>query len=309
MNQKESKLLILQLFADGGDGGSTGAETGDTGADAALQTGENALPIRYLDEEQTAQQDPDAGDQTEEAAETEDLDAEFDALIKKGGKFADVYRKKFQEALHNRMHTNKEQEEYNTKSRSVIQKLAQVYKVSPDDLDAITKALDSDDKLYADAAMEAGMSVETFREVNRVKAENEVYKMAEAERIQREEADRTFRQWLNEADSLRETYPNFDLESEIQNPVFAGLLRNGFTVKNAYESAHHEELMSQAIQTAAQQAQSKLSKSIAANRSRPEENAGSRNSAATIKRDVESLTDEELDEIDRLSRKRRISLA
>lgn len=301
---KLTRFLLLQLFADGGDG--AGTPTGDTGTDAASQSGENALPIRYLDAEQ-GKPEPAAEAQTEKAEEP-DVDAEFDALIKKGGKYHDTYTKKFQKALGGRMKANKEQQEAYDKSQKVIHKLAQAYKLSPDDIDGIDKALDADDNLFADAAMDEGMSVEAYREVSRIRAENELYKQAEAERVQREEAEKTFRQWLSDADAMQEVYPGFDLESELKNPGFVNLLRNGFEVRNAYEAVHHEEILNQAVQTAAKQAKERLSKSIAANSARPDENAGSRNAAATAKRDIWSLSDKELDEIDELSRKQNITL-
>ena len=311
MNKTLSKFRLLQLFADGGaEGSAAGTETGATEAVAAPQSGEKDLPITYLDEDNdTANDVPVAEEQ--KATEAPDLDAEFDALIKKDGKFADIYKKRVEKVVKGRLKESKEQSDTMQKTQRVIEKLAQVYGVDSSDYEAIEKALDSDDNFYNQAAMDAGMSVEAYKELNRAKAENAVYKKAQEEQIQRERADEMYRKWIDDSRALQKTYPDFNLEEEIKNPVFSGLLRNGFPVENAY-LASHPDLVQQHFAAGARQgfseAEKKLANNIAANQARPSENAGSRTSTATVKRDVASLTDEELDEIDRLSRRRRISL-
>ena len=305
MNNTKSKFRLLQLFADGGaEGSAAGTETGANEADAAPHPGEKELPITYLDQIE----EPVAEAPKEEAEKEPDLDAEFDALIKKGGKYADVYEKKFRNALNGRMKESKEQAETMQNQQKVIEKLAQVYGVDSSDFEAIEKALDSDDNFYSQAAMDAGMSVEAYKELNRAKAENAVLKQAREDQVNRERADEMYRKWIDDSKAVQKVYPNFNLEEEIKNPVFSGLLRNGFPVQNAYEAAHVQELIPQAMQAAVQNAEVKFANKVAANQSRPAENAGSRNSTATVKRDVASLSNEELDEIDRLSRRRRISL-
>lgn len=312
MNKTLSKFRLLQLFADGGaEGSAAGTETGATEAVAAPQTGEKDLPITYLDEDNDTANDVPVAEEQQEATEAPDLDAEFDALIKKDGKFADIYKKRVEKVVKGRLKESKEQSETMQKTQKVIEKLAQVYGLDSSDYEAIEKALDSDDNFYHQAAMDAGMSVEAYKELNRAKAENAVYKKAQEEQIQRERADEMYRKWIDDSRELQKTYPNFDLEEEIKNPVFSGLLRNGFPVENAY-LASHPDIVQQHFAAGARQgfseAEKKLANNIAANQARPSENASSRTSTATVKRDVASLTDEELDEIDRLSRRRRISL-
>lgn len=305
MNNTKTRFRLLQLFADGGaEGNAAGIEAGATEGGAAPQSGD--LPVKFLDEGAQVEEVPAAEEQ--KATETPDLDAEFDALIKKDGKFADIYKKRVEKVVKGRLKDSKEQAETLQKSQRVMQKLAQVYGVDPADFEAVEKAIDSDDNLYTQAAMDADMSVEAYKELMRTKAENAVYKKAEEEQLRQEKIDETYRKWLSDSEEVKKVYPNFDLETELQNPVFNGLLRNGFPVQNAYESAHIQELMTSAMQAGVSVAERKIANNVAANQARPEENAGSRNSTATVKRDVASLTPEELDEIDRMSRKRRITL-
>ena len=305
MNNTKTRFHLLQLFADGGaEGNAAGIEAGATEGGAAPQSGD--LPVTFLDEGTQAKEVPAAEEQ--KAPETPDLDAEFDALIKKDGKFADIYKKRVEKVVKGRLKDSKEQAETLQKSQRVMQKLAQVYGVDPADFEAVEKAIDSDDNLYTQAAMDADMSVEAYKELMRTKAENAVYKKAQEEQLRQERIDETYRKWISDSEEVKKVYPNFDLETELQNPVFNGLLRNGFPVQNAYESAHIQELMTSAMQAGVSVAERKIANNVAANQARPEENAGSRNSTATVKRDVASLTPEELDEIDRMSRKRRITL-
>ena len=305
MNNTNTRFRLLQLFADGGaEGNAAGIEAGATEGVAAPQSGD--LPVKFLDEGTQAEEVPAAEEQ--KATEAPDLDAEFDALIKKDGKFADIYKKRVEKVVKGRLKDSKEQAETLQKSQRVMQKLAQVYGVDPADFEAVEKAIDSDDNLYTQAAMDADMSVEAYKELMRTKAENAVYKKAQEEQLRQERIDETYRKWISDSEEVKKVYPNFDLETELQNPVFNGLLRNGFPVQNAYESAHIQELMTSAMQAGVSVAERKIANNVAANQARPEENAGSRNSTATVKRDVASLTPEELDEIDRMSRKRRITL-
>lgn len=312
MTTKKARFFILQIFADGGAEGATGADTGATEAVAASQSGaKEKLPITYLDEVNVDDGADESAAETQEAEEEQspDLDAEFEALIKKGGKYAEVYEKKFRSALSGRMKENKEQEENRNKQMQVIQKIAQVYGKDADDIDGINAAIDADDNFYSQAAMDAGMSVEAFKELNQIRAENAAFKKAQQEQIQRAEAEKTYNRWMAESEEVKKLYPNFDLNFEVaNNRLFSDLLRNGVPVLNAFQSAHIEEIIPMHMQAAAKGAEQKLSKSIAANNARPTENAGSRGATATARRDVASLSDEELDEIDRLSRQRRITL-
>lgn len=297
----KTRFLFLQLFADGGAGDATGAESGATESDAAAQSGEK-LPITYLDEEVT-QEEPVA--EASQEAEEPDIAAEFDALIGKGGKYADEFQKRFKTALDGRFKQNKEQSAELEQSRKVMQKLAQVYGKDPTDIEGIGNALDADDGFYAAAAEKEGLSVETFRELSDYRAQEAVRKRMEAENQERVNMQKDFDRWTQEAEGMKGKYPDFDFFTEFENnELFGRLLLNGISVENAYRSANFEKI----LKAETEEAKANIAKSYAANRNRPDENAGSNNAAATAKRDVASLTDEELDEIDRLSRKRRITL-
>ena len=107
-----SERINLQLFAEGGDGGSgTGAEgaNGVTAGVPSLQTkgAKNPLAdVKYGIQEEDSVQTADA----QETTETEpvvDREAEFEKLIK--GDYKDLYDAKVQNTVQNRLKSTKEQ--------------------------------------------------------------------------------------------------------------------------------------------------------------------------------------------------------
>ena len=51
-----------------------------------------------------------------------------------------------------------------------------------------------------------------------------------------------YRELKQKAEALRETYPDFDLNRELENPAFLRLIRNGVDPADAYEVVHRREL-------------------------------------------------------------------
>lgn len=86
-------------------------------------------------------------------------------------------------------------------------------------------------------------------------------------------------------------YPGFDWRAELQNQTFGRLIAAGVDARSAYETAHREELLHQAMAYAARRTRENVAQSMAA-RARVPEN-GSRGSAAVIRTDPARLTPEE----------------
>ena len=88
----------------------------------------------------------------------------------------------------------------------------------------------------------------------------------------RENADRLYQSWMNQAEQIKGVYPSFTLEAEMQNPRFTDLLRNGIDLRTAYEVLHKDEIIPAAMQFTAQNVEQKLTNKIMANGARPTEN-------------------------------------
>lgn len=291
--------LDLQLFADGGAGdGGTGAEgaQGVTAAAALPQTkgAKNPLAdVKYgiQDEEVPAAEEPKA---TEVAQP--DRKARFEEMIK--GEFKDLYDERMQNTLSKRLKgLNETAEKYNSLSPT-LELLAKKYGIKDqNDVEALNKAISDDDSYFEEEAMEKGISVEQLKEIRKMERENAELKRQMQEQEQHENANRLYAAWMDQAENARQTYPSFDLKSEMANPRFVDLLRSNIDVKTAYEVIHKDEIIPAAMQFAAQQVEQKVANKIKAGGARPSENGMSSQSAAVVKSNVSQLSKEDRAEI------------
>jgi hypothetical protein len=72
---------------------------------------------------------------------------------------------------------------------------------------------------------------------------------------------------------MKKDFPDFDLEEELKNATFARLTSRGvgISVSDAYFAVHHSEIISSAMQVAAQRTAEKISNSVRAGYLRPDE--------------------------------------
>jgi hypothetical protein len=218
--------------------------------------------------------------------------AEFESLIK--GDYKEEFAKKFQDEFNKRHRGHKELEEKFNKADRIIGLLAERY--GEYDIEKLEQKF-LDDKAYLEQeAMERGMEVEQLAEIKRLKAD------ADSERRRRERiegerlADEQYYNWINQANELKKTFPDFDLNTEINNPAFNDLLQRGISVDHAYKVLHHDEILQASISDAIKQSSKATADSIAARGNRPKEN-GSTGSAVVYKTDVSKFTPKDRAEI------------
>ena len=279
-------MLSLQLFAEGAGDGGTAQGQGVTGAAALPQTkGEKSNPlanVKYGIQEDSA---PDAGVQT---TATPDRNAEFDALIK--GEYKDLYDAKVQDTIQKRLKGHKELEAKHNALQPVLDILAKKHGVDATDIEALTKAIEEDDSYFEDEALEKGMTVKQLKEVKKMERENAALKAQMEEAQRQENGKKLYAQWMTQAEETKTVYPSFDLKAEMNNPKFVDLLRSNIDVRTAYEVLHKDDIIRGAMQFTAQTVESKLSKKIASNGARPNENGMNSQSAALVKSDVSQLS-------------------
>lgn len=102
-------------------------------------------------------------------------------------------------------------------------------------------------------------------------------------------AEALYRRWMEEADAAREIYPQLDLEAELRNPKFVGLLRGKVDIRTAYEAVHMEEILPAAMQYAARRVEEKLANSLRA-APRPAENGMTGQGAVVTGRDPAKIS-------------------
>jgi hypothetical protein len=289
--------IDLQLFSEGaGDGGTGAVGQGVTESAAMTQTKgvkQNPLAnVKYGKQDDTT---PAAEVQTDAVETTVDRGAEFEKLIK--GEYKDLYDARVQDTVQRRLKSTKETVDRYNSLMPTIETLAKKYGVDASDIDALNKAIEEDDSYYEEEALEKGISVEQLKNIRKMEKENAELKRQMQEKESKENANRLYSAWMEQADSTKTVYPSFDLNAEMQNPKFVQLLRSNVDVRTAYEVLHKDEIIPAAMQFTAKTVEQKIANNIASGSRRPTENGMSSQSAATVKDDVTRLTKADRDEI------------
>ena len=144
--------MRLNLWVHDGEGGGAAGAGAAAGADAGAAEGAGTP----------------AGTEAAGQAQNPGTDerAEFEELIK--GKYKAYYDEKVQGHIRDRFKASKQAEARMQKTidgmQPVMQMLAEKYHADPQDVDAISKAIQEDNSYYEDEAAERGMSVEQLKE-------------------------------------------------------------------------------------------------------------------------------------------------
>ena len=292
-------MLSLQVFAEGGaseggtgDGGTAQGQ-GVTAGAASQRKGAKSNPlagVRY-------------GIQTEESAPAAEVqktaepnpNAEFEALIR--GKYKQQYDAKVQDTIQKRLKGTKETIDKYNALQPVLEILANKHGVDAGDIEALKKAIESDDSYFEQEAMDRGLSVKQLKELKAMERDNAELRRQMQERKNQEAADRLYATWMQQAEEAKKVYPSLDLKTEINDPEFLKLLKSNVDVRTAYEVRHKDEIIPAAMQFAAKTVESKLANTIASGASRPAENGANPGSAAVVKSDVSQLSKADRQEI------------
>lgn len=272
----------IQFFADGG--AADGSGNAANAASSQPQSGEGA--------ESTA---PAAGENTQGAAssaEGAEKKLSFDELIK--GEYKDDYKKHMNGVVKGRL---REERAARKAQDDIINTLMVRYGAqSPEDL---AEKLNSDEALES-IALERGESVDTVRELERLRAMERKFSQRETAQRAERAANEQVERWQQEAATVKEAFPDFDLETELQNPQFRALITTKnpqyqISMADAYKLLHHDELMKAAESAAAE----KIAKNVNARASRPSENGLGNQNATGVKNDVSKLTKKDRAELAR----------
>lgn len=199
-------------------------------------------------------------------------------------KFKDDFQKDFDNAFNKRHKEFMTTKETLNNLNPLLSVLCQKYGTS--DYNTLLQAINEDDGFFEEAAEREGLTVEQYKKMQRLEREN-----AEAMRIKAEiEAkayqDNLIQNWVKEADKLKATYPDFDLNNEFENENFKQLLVKGVDVKTAYEVAHIADIKN----AEAEKAKQEVVTSVQRNQGRPSENGLAGGKAVKTKIDVNKLT-------------------
>jgi len=307
----------LRLFDGAAGGGAAGAGAGDGGAgEAGAAQGETQAgpaptrrgksgetkeqPVVYGKQPNAAAGAPDAGESTEPDVQTtsdteEARQKAYRDLI--NGEYKDLYTQDTQRLIDRRFKETKNLQEQLSRERPVIDMLLQRYGIQDGDLTKLEQALDNDQAYWMEAAEEAGMTVDQYKQFQRLQRENAALLRDQQKAQEDAQVQQKLQQWIAEGEALKQRYPDFDLQTEAGNPQFVALLKSGVPVEHAYKVVHMDDIVNTAILTTAAQAEKKTADNIRARGQRPAENGVSSQSAFTVKDDVSKLTKKDRAEI------------
>lgn len=251
-------LFLLQLFAEG--------ESPAAGTEAVNQPATGTADAQGTPTGETGSEDQPATGETEPT---------FEELIK--GKYKKEYNDSVKNAVGKRLKNQKQMEARMGIVQPVIDLFGSRYgmdtaNLSDQDLEALVGMALEDNSFYEDEALRRGMDVETYKALSRTEQENarlrEFKRNMEAKEANRDRIMRI----QSEAEALRQVYPDFDLDAEMENPEFQRLVwGSGVPVQAAYEVIHRDQILAQGMQYATQQTREQIANHIQAGMNRPQE--------------------------------------
>lgn len=285
----QSLVWNLQLFADAG--ADTGASEGEANPnDSDVKPGDVAQgqDVKSADVEQNETDNPET---TEES---------FEDLI--NGKFKDEYNKSVNDIVRKRLRGSQQEldnaNEFRDSVTPVLNMLSEQYGVEPNNVEALTQKMLDDNARYEEEAMERGMDVDTLKSIKKLELANQQKDAELAAAREDAQMREEFNRIGQEAEALKEIYPNFNLEDEMANPDFAKMLHLGFSVQNTYESLHLQDILGSHAQAVASKEAERIASTIKANGQRPVENGvTSQHQPQKVSKKISSLSREEINAI------------
>ncbi len=300
-------LLNLQLFADGGgdggDGGSASQSTGEAlGKDNSGEKEEIPAFIpekakKYYQKAMEKQKGSttDANSQNNDNAQTTNKqgatdEVSYDDFIKLHKEEHEAYIKK---TMGERLKKYKGIEENLGKHKAILDTVAQKYGVSPDDenfLETLSQKVDEDDSYYDNYAMEHDISAQEARRIVTMERKARQFDAQEQERQRQEQMRQHIMVLRQNAEKTKAQFPDFDLETEMQDERFRRLCaaNNGDTTA-AFMACHYNEILTNTVQRASKKIQEQTAQAVAFNKARPIENGLSSQAPSVVQQDFRNM--------------------
>jgi hypothetical protein len=326
----KNKWFWLQLFAGEGAGASAGGEGGGDGAVTGENDGVAAEHQRLLElgvpEEKlrkrakrasaklpegavrTAPKETAQPQEQVATAKTNPTEEKTETTAPARMSWDEImadpeYNKQMQLTVQSRLKNAKASEEALSKLAPALELLARRHGLDAENMDyeAIAKAINDDDAYYEDKALEMGVTLETAKRIDQQERDHARQQREEARNLEQQKLQNHFMKLEQQGESLKKVFPNFDLRTELQNPVFARLTHPnvGLSVEDAYHAVHRKEIDAARSQVIAQQTTQKISNAIQAGYRRPDENGTSGQSASVTTFDYSRASKEQRDALKR----------
>jgi hypothetical protein len=179
------------------------------------------------------------------------------------------------------------------KHKALLDIVANKYGVNTEDenyLQVLSEKIEADDSYYENYAMEHDISTEEARRI--VTMERKVAQM-DAQKAEQEKQEQMRQQIMllrQNAEKTKAQFPQFDLDTEMQDEKFRRLcaVNNGDTTA-AYMACHYNDIITNTVQMATRKAQAQTAQAVAANKARPIENGLSSSAPSVVQQDFRNM--------------------
>lgn len=280
-------LCLFSEGAEGAEGAPVPVATEQKPAETVVKYGKQPESSSEVTSEDSAKSQP----------ATENQKPSFKDLIETD--YKEEFTQFFQEKFNERHKGYKNLEAKINKYESILQMIAGKYGMQEVDADKLLKAIEEDDAMYEQEALDKGMTKEQLKEFKRLEREKDQLYKEKQERDKLEAAAKIQSQWDKESAELKAIYPDFDFKKEIANPKFVGLITNQVDLQTAYMVTHKDEIIKGAVTQTAETVKKAVVDNIKARGSRPNEEGANPSVAVIFKSDPTKLTAEDRAEIRR----------
>ncbi len=274
------KHFLLNLHTFDGEGAAAGGEAGGEGiSQAAAGNGAEGLISPDNATGATSEQVP-----------------SFDEYVQQ---HKDEAQKWFQDRFNQRFKDYKQLKERSKSADSILDMLATKYGIENSrDVNAIQKALQEDDYLYAERAEANGRTIEEQRNWDILERENRMYRQQQQNEQRMQQIQRQMDEWTEQSNNLKQIFPDFNLDQELRNPEFEAALRSGLSIDRAFYAVHGQDIVNGAMQDTARAVRQATAQDMTARRrTRPKESAIGGQASAKVSKDVHKLSAQERAEI------------
>ena len=297
--------LNLQLFGEGGDGGDGGSATSvgegvvdDSGEKLLASIPEKAKKYYQKAMEKTSKSTPKAPDDAQPTKEQGTTEKTSYADLIKSDEYKEEHKAYMDKTIGDRLKKYKGIEENLGKHKAILDIVASKYGVNPNDenfLQVLQQKIDEDDSYYEQYAMEHEVSTEEARRI--VTMERKVAQM-DAQNAQREKEEQMRQQVMllrQNAEKTKAQFPQFDLETEMQDERFRRLcaVNNGDTTA-AYMACHWKDVLTNTVQMKTREIQAQTAQAVASNKARPIENGLSSSAPSVVQQDFSKMNLQQL---------------
>lgn len=276
--------------------GEGGAGAGEAASQSAPE--QDIKTVQYGKSKGDGQTNSQVG--SDKSNEVNDLNAEWEALTGKGGKFHDLLGQRVSSAVQERFKNQADLRGQVDKIADDFSPLFRNYGLQSGDFEGLKNALNNDDSLYQAGAERAGLDIDQYKQKLQLEAEVERARAITESYKEQQRQNELFAQWETDASELQKVYPNFDLGMEMRtNEEFAQLLNNGVDVRSAFVTTHLADILSGADTYHQRMATQQVTNQMMQRASRPIEGALNHAPAVERRSDPSSLSNDDLDEINR----------